>query len=289
MHKKKIIIFLLFLFSFLLRAEANPIKEKFQEATLAYSQGRYPDAIKLYEEVIKLYPKLPQAYFFMGMAHRNSGANLNEITWMFEKAIELDPKYAQAHENLGKIYYELGKFDQAKEECLKTLEIEPDNIYAGLSLGWIYLLGKSDPAAAIPYFENAIKKAKPIYAYFGLGMSYIMTNERGKTLEMITFLRTNDQEQLAQQLEGMLRENKIYSPSNPGVPLVAQYSQPQEEEEDSSIPTLTGNANVEKMPVRLSGKLPSAGLNNQENSSLEKNTQPLKRKAQRYSKEKMDY
>ncbi|MBP9854345.1 MAG: tetratricopeptide repeat protein [Candidatus Omnitrophica bacterium] len=284
MNKKRFSVFLLFFLYFLPPVEANPVKEKFESATMAYSMGHYQDAIALYEEVIKLYPKLPQAYFFMGMAHRNLGTKLEDIIWLFEKAIELNPQYAEAHESLGKIYYELGKFDEAKEQCLKALEIQPDNIFATLSLGWIYLLGKSDPSSAIPYFEQAIKNNNPPYAYFGLGMSYVMTNSRAKTLEMITYLRLNDQEVLAQQLETMLRENKIYRPDQPGVPLVSS-PEPIEEETDPSIPTLTGNSTVEKMPVRLSGKLPNGEVNNDVNTNPpEQNIQALKRRTQRYSR-----
>ncbi len=270
-------------------AEANPVKQKFEEATMAYSQGRYQESIDLFEEVIQLYPKLPQAYFLMGMAHRGLGTSLNEITWLFEKAIELDPQYAKARENLGKIYYELGRFKEAEEQCLKTLQIEPNNISASLSLGWVYLLGQSDPSRAIPYFEDAIKIHKPPYAYFGLGMAYFMINERGKVLEIITILRQNDQENLAQQLENMIRDN-IATPLEPGTSLFTQ-TRPgsalvQPEKSAVIVPALTGNSAVEKIPVRLSGKLPNGDLDaDVQPDSAEERIQALKRRTQRYSRD----
>lgn len=288
MKLKTHIVFLLFILIFVGTAVANPVKQKFEEATKAYSQGRFQDAVNLYEEVIQLYPKLPQAYFFMGMAHRSLGTSLSEITWLFEKAIELDPEYAKAHENLGKIYYELGRFDEAEEQCLKTLQIEPQNISATLSLGWVYLLGQSDPARAIPYFEEAIRVHKPPYAYFGLGMAYFMLNERGKVLEMITWLRQNDQEQLAEQLENMIRDH-IASPPQPGIPIFNQDrpgSSLVQPEKSAPVPILTGNSSVETIPVRLSGKLPNGDFGSDEQPvSPEERIQALKRKTQRYSRD----
>lgn len=289
MNIRKYVINILFLLLVCQMAEANPVKQKYEEATLAYSQGKYQEAVTLYEEVIKLYPKLPQAYFFMGMAHRNLGTSLNDITWLFEKAIELDPQYAKARENLGKIFYELGRFDEAQEQCMKTLEIDPSNVSAKLSLGWIFLLGKSEPAKAITYFESALETHKPAYAYLGLGMAYFMTDERAKVLEMITVLRQNDQEPLAQQLELMVRNSRTSPQTQPGTPLFTQNhpgSALVQEKSPSIVPVLAGNESIEKIPVRLSGKLPNGELDETVDPvSAEERIQALKRRTQRYSKE----
>src|SRR6185295_18584178 len=48
-------------------------------------------------------------------------------TGEFRHAIEIDPKYAVAHNNLGRALRELGEIDAAISECRRALELIPDN------------------------------------------------------------------------------------------------------------------------------------------------------------------
>ena len=72
-----------------------------------------------------------------------------------------------------------------------------------------------DIEKAIFYFERVLKKAKIPYAYFGLGMAYFMNDQRAMVLEIITNLRSMDQEDLATQLENIVRGH-YYADSGPG-------------------------------------------------------------------------
>ena len=271
-------------------AHANPVKQKYEAATLAFSQGRYDQAISLYEEVIDLYPRLPQAYYYLGMAHRKKGTKINDILWLFEKAVELDPNFAPAHETLSKLLYERGEFADALEHGLKVLEVQPDNVNAKLSVGWTYLLGQSDPYQAQKYFEDVLSSHDVPYAYLGVGMAYFMTDQRAKVLDIITKLRNSGQEELAKKLEGMVRDSRFNQQIQPGKPLFAT-SQPAApstlvRDKPSQYPTLTGNKAVESMPVRLSGPLTGARPNavDADKASAPDRIRNLQRRSQRYSK-----
>lgn len=50
-----------------------------------------------------------------------------EATYRWEKAVELDPSYAAAWNNLGIGYEQLGRFDDARKAYEKALEAEPGN------------------------------------------------------------------------------------------------------------------------------------------------------------------
>jgi Flp pilus assembly protein TadD len=52
-----------------------------------------------------------------------------EATYRWEKAVELDPTYAAAWNNLGIGYEQLGRFDDARKAYEKALEAEPGNTY----------------------------------------------------------------------------------------------------------------------------------------------------------------
>ena len=66
---------------------------------------------------------------------------------MTNKAIELKPDLIYAQVNLGGIYKDLGKLDQALASTLKSLELKPGNPDAHMNLGGIYKdLGNLDQA-----------------------------------------------------------------------------------------------------------------------------------------------
>ncbi len=202
-------------------AEEKPdIRTMFDQARVYYSQGEFAKAIDVYERIIDLNPNFAEAFNALGMAYRAAGVDLREAAWYFKAAVEINPEYAEAYDNLGKAYYGLGDFDLAEHYCKKALEVNPRMISASFSLGWIYLLGKSKPAEAIPCFQRVADAAHLANAYFGLGMAYFMNDQRAEVLEVITKLRQIKEDPLATQLEDMVRGRR-YVPGPPGHPLVA--------------------------------------------------------------------
>jgi Tfp pilus assembly protein PilF len=51
-----------------------------------------------------------------------------EARYRWEKAVELDPTYAQAWNNLAIAYEHEGKFDQARKAYERALELDPKNL-----------------------------------------------------------------------------------------------------------------------------------------------------------------
>ena len=51
-----------------------------------------------------------------------------EAVFRWERAVEIDPTYAAAFNNLGIAYEQLGKFEQAGKAYEKALELEPQNL-----------------------------------------------------------------------------------------------------------------------------------------------------------------
>jgi Tfp pilus assembly protein PilF len=52
----------------------------------------------------------------------------NEALYRWQKAVELDPSYAAAWNNLAIAYEHEGKFEQGKKAYEKALELEPKNL-----------------------------------------------------------------------------------------------------------------------------------------------------------------
>lgn len=52
-----------------------------------------------------------------------------EATYRWQKAVEIDPDYGAAWNNLGIGFEQLGKFDDARKAYEKALELDPNNSY----------------------------------------------------------------------------------------------------------------------------------------------------------------
>ena len=51
-----------------------------------------------------------------------------EALYRWQRAVEIDPSYAAAWNNLGVAYEHEGRFDEAREAYEKALELEPQNL-----------------------------------------------------------------------------------------------------------------------------------------------------------------
>ena len=134
---------------------------------------------------------------------------MTEAIKYFKAACQIDPKFVQAFDNLGKAYYAKRDFKNAQDAFEKALTIDPEMTSAQLTLGWVYLLGRAKPEKAARYFLKVLDKdPKSSTAMYGLGLSYLNDKNRLKVLEVVTKLRQLDKENLAAQLEDMLRHNR---------------------------------------------------------------------------------
>jgi Flp pilus assembly protein TadD len=69
-----------------------------------------------------------QAQVEFGIAVAQRGL-WREATFRWQKAVEIDPTYAAAWNNLGIGYEQLGRFDEARKAYEKALEADPANTY----------------------------------------------------------------------------------------------------------------------------------------------------------------
>ena len=97
---------------------------------------------------------------------------IDEATHWFERALEIQPDYAEAHYGLGTALLQKGDVDGAVAEFKTALKLDPDDALACNNLGLVYFQrGQTD--AAISEFEKALK-IRPDFAepYCNLGLAY---------------------------------------------------------------------------------------------------------------------
>jgi len=83
------------------------------------------EARAAFDKAIQDDPRNPEAYFARGFNILSDGNQLDAAIVDFNKAIELNPKYARAWLMRGRAYEALGDHDHAKADRDKALELEP--------------------------------------------------------------------------------------------------------------------------------------------------------------------
>ena len=95
--------------------------------------GKYQEAELELNKAIKLNPKYANAFYNLSGLHLKKG-NLFQAETHLRKAIELKSDFAHAHYNLGFILKNKGKLQEAKLHITKALELNPHLTEACLSL-----------------------------------------------------------------------------------------------------------------------------------------------------------
>jgi len=88
-------------------------------------------ALKLDEELAEAHTSL--AYFEM-----NFGSDLNAASREFQRAIELNPSYATAHQWYSRCLVEMGRFDEAIREIRRAEALDPLSLIIIAELGGVY-------------------------------------------------------------------------------------------------------------------------------------------------------
>ena len=103
-------------------------------AELDIRQGRYEAARRSVDKYLQIKPDDTRAYFLLGEIYRQRGQAedaLNAIKF-YNRAIFLDPTYAEPHKAIGLIHYKKGQRTLAKrffESCLQLSPDSPDKAY----------------------------------------------------------------------------------------------------------------------------------------------------------------
>jgi len=96
-------------------------------------QDRLKARVKVRSGVSKVFDDEVELANTLGRIKAKEG-DIDGAISFFNRAIELDPNYAESYNNLGFIYHKKGDYERAKEYFEKTLEINPNHEKARMNL-----------------------------------------------------------------------------------------------------------------------------------------------------------
>jgi Flp pilus assembly protein TadD len=144
--------------------------------------GYWRDNFTLYSRAVAVTQKNWMALTNLGVVYEESGKPQEAVT-CYQEALRIRPDFAEAWINLGVSYNALGQYQQAIGYFQEVLRIRPDFAEAWYNLGVSYgKLGQYQQA--IPVYQEALR-IKPDYveAWNNLGMSYGILGQYQQAIE----------------------------------------------------------------------------------------------------------
>lgn len=123
------------------------VSEKIQEGDLLMNKSKYEDAIKIYDQVLKVDPHSVEALNGNGLAFNKLGRYQDAIIW-FDNALKIEPTSAKLLNNKGVSLANLDRFEEAITWFDKAIKIDPKFVDALYNKGGALAeLGKYGEAA----------------------------------------------------------------------------------------------------------------------------------------------
>ena len=145
--------------------------QKLKKGDKLAHKGDYNGAIELYYEALELNPNFAGAYNNLGIIFKMLGQNELAVQ-NYDKAIEFKPDYAFAYNNRANAYFDLKKHDLAIKDYNKSIALNPNFEGAYYNRGNAYKdLGQYE--RAIQDYDKAIAlKPNFVQAYGNRGLAY---------------------------------------------------------------------------------------------------------------------
>ncbi len=89
-----------------------------------FGESNYDKALEDFTLAINLEPENPRIYFYRGVVQRFR-KDLNGALVDFNRSLELDPYHFDALYNRAQVYFTLGNYVQAAEDCRQALALKP--------------------------------------------------------------------------------------------------------------------------------------------------------------------
>ena len=165
------------------------------EAQQPFLKGEYEKTIKIYDEILKIYPTDYKIFEMKGIALSNlrlestlamqpqqnvsprDPSHLNKLSMIeFYKALEINPNSVLALNGMGLGFGNFGEYSEAERYFKKSLEIDPNN---QVTQNYLISLEKLEKKYSLNIFENPTKKPAFLQALEERTIPYWIKNNAG--------------------------------------------------------------------------------------------------------------
>ena len=109
-----------------------------QNALDLFKQERYAEALPEFESARAAQPSNPRIENALGITETKLG-RAQEANLHYQAAIRLNPRFEEAHKNLGFNYLNANEFQKAEKELTSAIDLQPQDPYPHFYLAMLYL------------------------------------------------------------------------------------------------------------------------------------------------------
>jgi tetratricopeptide (TPR) repeat protein len=122
-------------------------RDQLNKGVQAYKSAKYEEAINHFQQAVNYDPTLPMARLYLATAYAQQVVpdlttpdnikNANLAIQNFQAVLAKDPKDINSLKGIASIYFNIGKYDDAKDWQKKVLDVDPQDAEAAYTIGSI--------------------------------------------------------------------------------------------------------------------------------------------------------
>jgi predicted Zn-dependent protease len=152
-------------------AQSDALAQKSFEAKQLMAQGRFADAVPIYQELCRALPSNPGLRLNLALAYQMSGRSQEAIP-EFDKVLKAEPNNQPALLSLGAAYLAVNEPAKAVPFLTKIVSLQPANVESrGMLAGALLTIGRVSEAAT-HYRKLTTLSPQDPKGWHGLGRSY---------------------------------------------------------------------------------------------------------------------
>jgi len=137
------------------KRQDGEVAQLFERALVLHESGLLPDAMAIYRQLLKLAPNHFNALYLLGRLELEAQRYL-EAEALLGRAVQVDPRSADAHLHHGLALNGLKRFEEALESYRHAVARKPDDAVALSNLGSVYR-NLNRPQEALEHFDRALE------------------------------------------------------------------------------------------------------------------------------------
>ncbi len=162
---------------------AQTLEQLWQQGETAQAQKKYPEAERIWRQIIQLDPNSAVAFSNLCAALFRQN-KLDEALIFCQKALALDPKLPETYNNLGNVLYDQKKLKEAEEMYRRAIALDDKYVGAYNNLGVVLRAQKKLTEAEEMYRRAIALDDKYVNAYYNLGNVLYNQNKLTEAEEM---------------------------------------------------------------------------------------------------------
>jgi tetratricopeptide (TPR) repeat protein len=122
-------------------------RDQLNKGVQAYKSAKYEEAINHFQQAVNYDPSLPMAHLYLATAYAQQVVpdlttpenlkNANLAMQGFEAVLAKDPRDINSLKNMASLYFNIDKYDEAKQWQMKVLAVDPQDAEAAYTIGSI--------------------------------------------------------------------------------------------------------------------------------------------------------